>query len=179
MNINWSGLQIRELALVVGKKLAEHNIDFVLVGGACVSIYSENRYISGDLDFISYTEQKKISAALKELGFELQRHKYYVHENCKLFLEFLSPPVSVGNEAVKKFKQIKEPIGEINLLTPIDCVKDRLAAYYHWNDRQSLEQAVLVAQGQEIDFLDLKKWSIKEGHEKKFNDFIKILNTGI
>ena len=31
----------------------------------------------------------------------------------------------------------------LKLLSPTDCVKDRLAAYYHWNDRQSLEQAIL------------------------------------
>jgi len=30
------------------------------------------------------------------------------------------------------------------LLTPTDCVKDRLAAYFFWNDLQSLGQAVMV-----------------------------------
>ena len=27
-------------------------------------------------------------------------------------------------------------------LTPTDAVKDRLAAFFHWSDRQSLEQAL-------------------------------------
>ena len=30
-------------------------------------------------------------------------------------------------------------------MTPTDSVKDRLAAYYHWNDQQALEQAIMVA----------------------------------
>ena len=30
-------------------------------------------------------------------------------------------------------------------LSATDCCRDRLAAFYHWNDRQSLRAAVLVA----------------------------------
>lgn len=30
------------------------------------------------------------------------------------------------------------------MLTATDSVKDRLASFYHWNDHQSLEQAILI-----------------------------------
>jgi hypothetical protein len=50
-------------------------------------------------------------------------------------------------------------------------VKDRLAAYYHWGDRQCLEQANLVARENEVDFSELERWSLAEG---KLDDFIKI-----
>ncbi|MDI6740798.1 MAG: hypothetical protein QME74_10605 [Candidatus Edwardsbacteria bacterium] len=46
---------------------------------------------------------------------------------------------------------MKLPTGRLHLLSPTDCVKDRLAAYFHWNDRQSLEQAGLVADNRKID----------------------------
>lgn len=45
-------------------------ISTVLTGGAVVSIYTENKYMSYDADFISPADQKSISKAMQELGFE-------------------------------------------------------------------------------------------------------------
>ncbi|MEA2018955.1 MAG: hypothetical protein U9N59_10960 [Campylobacterota bacterium] len=38
---------------------------------------------------------------------------------------------------------------ESYVCTAIDCIKDRLAAYYHLDDEQNLIQTVLVAQQDE------------------------------
>jgi|GEM_PF-4859020 len=51
--------------------------------------------------------------------------------------------------------------GVLRLLSPTDCVKDRLAAYYRWNDRQSLQQAILVARMCDINLDEIERWSIK------------------
>ncbi|MCM2321988.1 MAG: hypothetical protein NDJ90_01865 [Oligoflexia bacterium] len=64
------------------------------------------------------------------------------------------------------------PQGTLKLLTPTDCVKDRLAAYFHWNDRQGLNQAVAVAKSHPIDVADIKAWSKREGMGNKFQDFL-------
>lgn len=40
---------------------------------------------------------------------------------------------------------------------------DRLAAYWHWNDRQSLDQALMVARHAELDFDDLEKFAQEAG----------------
>ena len=56
-------------------------------------------------------------------------------------------------------------------MTPTDCVKDRLAAYYYWSDRQSFEQAVMVAKQHEIDMDDIQKWTEKEGKLEEFKSF--------
>jgi len=53
------------------------------------------------------------------------------------------------------------------LLSPTDCVKDRLAAFYHWNDRQCLQQAVWVAQERAIDWKEIEWWSRREGKRKE------------
>ncbi|MCL5073762.1 MAG: hypothetical protein M1308_23145 [Actinobacteria bacterium] len=66
--------------------------------------------------------------------------------------------------------------GTICLLTPTDCVKDRLAAYFFWNDLQSLDQAVMVAKRNKIDIQDIKKWAEKLGELEKYNIFIKKIN---
>jgi hypothetical protein len=66
-------------------------------------------------------------------------------------------------------------MGYITLLTPTDSVKDRLAAYYHWNDPQALEQALMLAKAQKINLKEVKRWSEKEGHKEKYNVFIRII----
>ncbi len=56
-------MNIGELAAYICNYLRENGILCTLTGGACVSIYSENQYQSGDLDFIENTNYsiKKIS----------------------------------------------------------------------------------------------------------------------
>jgi len=62
-------------------------------------------------------------------------------------------------------------------MSPTDCVKDRLAAFYHWNDRQSLEQAILVSRRQSVDLKEIRRWSLKEGMADKLALFRKSLKT--
>lgn len=89
------------------------------------------------------------------------------------FVEFPSPPVAVGNKPLKRFNEIETKSGYLKLLTPTQCVMDRLAAYYYWNDRQSLEQAILVAKNHEIDFDEIEMWSDEEGMKGKYDEFKK------
>lgn len=49
--------------------------------------------------------------------------------------------------------------------------KDRLAAYYHWKDRECLEQALLVSNSSEVDFTEIERWSRNEGCEADFARF--------
>ena len=50
---------------------------------------------------------------------------------------------------------------------------DRLAAYYHWNDQQSLIQALMIVKGHVVDYTEIKEWSKKEGMEDKYEHFKK------
>lgn len=166
---------VKELGSIVIGQLKLYDIWAVLVGGSCVTIYSNNAFMSYDLDFVSYEPISKIKNALQELGFLYDKKKYFTHPNSELFLEFLTPPVAVGNEFIKDFKSIDSALGELRLLTPTDCVKDRLAAYYHWNDIQSLEQAVCVAKEQNVEFENIEDWSNKEKQADKYNFFFNKL----
>jgi len=60
-------------------------------------------------------------------------------------------------------------------LASTDCVKDRLAAYYHWDDNQSLTQAIWVAKKNDIDIQEIKKWSKKEKSLDKFLNFLEAI----
>jgi hypothetical protein len=46
--IDWSTVSLRDLAGFASEELRKKGIDTVLVGGACATIYSENRYQSYD-----------------------------------------------------------------------------------------------------------------------------------
>lgn len=170
---NWKQITIAELAEMVSAELKKNGIDAVLVGGACVSIYSQNKYESGDLDYISWADLKTLEIAMSGLGFHRNSNGYFERTGCPLFVEFPPPPVAIGKEMpVKNFNTIKSVV----LLTPTDCVKDRLAAYFHWHDPQSLDQALMVARVQKIDLAKIKRWSDAEGAGEKFKRFKELLS---
>jgi hypothetical protein len=54
-------------------------------------------------------------------------------------------------------------------------VKDRLAGFYHWDDGQCLQQAILVAETQEIDLEEIARWSKVEGKLREFRKIKKLL----
>lgn len=167
-------MTIGEVAAFVCSHLKKNGIDVVLSGGACVSIYSTNKYQSFDLDFIENitTSKKKLKEVLQEIGFT-EDHRYFRNPETEFFLEFPPGPLSIGDEPVKEIAEKEYPEGLLRLISPTDCIKDRLSAFYYWNDRQCLEQAILVAQENEIDMGDIERWSAKEG---KLEEFANIRN---
>jgi len=162
-------MSVGELAAFIATHLRTHNIDVVLTGGACVSIYSNGKYVSLDLDFIDnhFTRRAKIKEALSEIGF-VERDRFFTHPETPLFVEFPAGPLAVGAEPVKETIVMEFETGILPLISPTDCLKDRLAAYYHWGDRQCLEQAVLVAAETEVDLTELERWSKEEGKLEQF-----------
>ena len=177
--INLKKINIKTLAEMIGAHLSSHTISAVLVGGACVSIYSENQYMSYDLDLISHESNRKIKAALEEIGFMYDRKKYYCHRDCKFFLEFLAPPVVIGSQPIRNFDTISSDSGSIKILSPTDSVKDRLSAYIHWDDKESLEQAFMVAVSREVDIKEIKRWAKTESNENKIKVFLEKLKKPV
>jgi len=74
-----------------------------------------------------------------------QEARYFIQPGTLYRVEFPPGPLAVGEEPVKKIDKIQFPTGILRVISPTDCVKDRLAAYYHWGDRQGLAQAIMVA----------------------------------
>ncbi len=86
-------------------------------------------------------------------------------------VEFPASPLAIGQELVKEISEIETEYGVLRLITPTDSVKDRLAAYFFWDDERSLEQAILVALKNDIDFENVKLWSEREQETEKFEFF--------
>ncbi len=166
---------LKQLAVIVCDHLNKEGIEAVLSGGAVVTIYSKALYQSYDLDFITFADRKKIQKAMEKLGFKKEKGRYYTHPGTKYFVEFPPGPLAIGEEIVKSWSTMKTKSGKLFLLTPTQCIMDRLCAFYHWNDYQSLEQAILVAKKHKVTMSKIKKWSLKEEMNEKFEIFRKKL----
>ena len=125
-----------------------------------------------DLDFVNAggVKRKVIEEAMLALGFTME-NRYFRHQDSELLVEFPPGPLGVGEEPVKQIDEIVTSTGTLRIISPTDCVKDRLTWYYHANDRQCLEQAFLVAAAHKIDIKEIERWS---GVEGKLDAFYKI-----
>jgi hypothetical protein len=162
-------MSVGELAAYISSHLRQRGIDVVLTGGACVTIYGDDKYVSKALDFIEtrFARPKDIRDAMAEIGFTPE-NRYFTNPETNYLVEFPTGPLSVGKEPVGRVNEIEYSTGVLRILSPTDCVKDRLAAYYHWKDLQSLEQALLVAKSHDVDLKDIARWSKHEGMAEKF-----------
>lgn len=160
-------------AAAVVNQLAKHGISCVLVGGACVSIYTDERHASHDLDFISPYSHEVITKALAEIGF-IKDGRYFNHPNSEFYVEFPTGPVAIGNEVpVKAEGKLKVKDVIISMYSPTQCVMDRLAAWFHWNDRRSLIHAIWVCEKHPINIAKIKRWAANEGESAKFEQFVE------
>jgi hypothetical protein len=161
-----------EFGAYVQSYLRENGIAVILSGGAVVGIYSSCRYISKDLDFINIyaVNRQTIRKVLEGIGFQ-EEGRFFKHPDAEFFIEFPAGPLALGSEPIKQIVEKEYATGTLQLISPTDCVKDRLAAYYHWGDRQCLAQAELVAQEQNIDLGEIERWS---NAEEKLDEFERI-----
>ena len=161
-----------ELAAYIQDSLQVDGIQVVLSGGSAVSFYSSNKYVSKDLDLINtgFARRSKIKSVMENLGFT-EKGRYFIHPETTFFVEFPDGPLSVGEEPVQEVREFELATGTLKVLSPTDCVKDRLCAFYFWNDLQGLEQAILVAKSQQVDLKEIKRWSKVEGKEREYKSF--------
>lgn len=169
-------MSIGEFAALIAAYLQTKGISTVLTGGAVVSIYTENKYMSYDADFISPDNQKIISKAMEELGFEKYGREFR-HKQTNFFVEFPTGPLAIGDQLVEANTELEIKGNKLKLLSPTQSVMDRLAAYFHWNDLQCLDQAIWIAEKHPIEIYKVKAWAKKEGEQDKFNIFLKNLKN--
>lgn len=174
---NWATCSEKELWEYVATHLARKGISTILVGGAVVAVYSDGAYHSGDLDFVLENFlTDKLPAALKEIGFERKESRHFSHPKCKhLIVEFASPPVGIGDDTnIKPDVHTVDGI-KIKIYSPTDCIRDRLASYIHFQARECLDQAVLVAKRHPFNLKKVEQWCASEGGREQFEDFKRAL----
>lgn len=175
---SFSNTPIVELAAIVADHLKQRGITVVLVGGLAVEIYSENLYLTKDIDMIdiSYQEPAVLGRAMAEIGFSKQG-RVYVNDTTDIGVEFPSAPLSVGERLITETTVFESNVGEIPILFAKDVIKDRLAAYFHWQDKQSLVQAVAVMIKHPISLDELKSFCQNESKENEFDLIQQLLHS--
>jgi len=176
---------LTELAALVCAALERQEITATLSGGAAVSIYSDNQYVSEDLDFVTIALVKQLKVALEPLGFEhtgRPRMSVFEHPRTRWYLEFPPAPISFGGTFVdpSQCALIETDVGNLRIITPTHSIMDRLIAAAAWNELQSLEQALLVAghQKAKIDWQQIDEFVIREGilSDEQTHEFYRRLN---
>jgi hypothetical protein len=161
-----SDTSLRQLAVLVSQALQRAGIVATLSGGGAVSVYSENEYESRGLDFITVERTRAIADAISPLGF---RHvagaRQFEHPGTEYYVEFPPGPLAFGDTVVPDTDAatLQTEFGPVRIVTPTQSVMDRLAAYVHWNDNPSLDQAIMVARRQAVDWPALYEWARREG----------------
>jgi len=102
-----------------------------------------------------------------KIGFA-EQGRHFAHPATRFIVEFPDGPLSVGEEPVKEIVEVEFETGLLRVISATDCVKDRLCAYYFWNDQQGLAQALLVSQNNKVDVKEIERWSKVEGKSKEF-----------
>ncbi len=173
---------LAELAAIVSETLERQGIVATLSGGAAVSIYTENRYVSEDLDFVTVALVNELKNALEPLGFKHRgrpRLSVFEHPSTRWYLEFPPAPLSFGGTYVDSSQcaLVNTSMGNVRIITPTHSVMDRLIAAAAWNEPQSTAQAVLVAKHQHanISWEELDRWVAAEGigRDKETIEFYK------
>jgi len=168
---------LAQVAACVARALSRARIRAVLTGGACATLYSKGAYQSSDLDFIlqSAVTRQELDDVMKSIGFR-RNGNHYVHSRTAFFVEFPVGPLGIGEDI--DIRPVVRRIGGIGvrLLSPTDSCRDRLAAFYYWNDLQSLSTAIQIASRSNVDLKVVRAWSRCEGASSKFSEFLKVLD---
>lgn len=159
-----------ELAARVSEALEAAGVIATLSGGSAVSVYTDNRYQSEDLDFVTPALLDELKPVLERLGFAHKgspRLSVFEHPTTKWYLEFPPAPLSFGGTYVDVSRSavVSTAAGKVRIITATHSIMDRLSAAASWQDAPSLEQAVLVArhQSDNIDWDEIDTWVVTEG----------------
>jgi hypothetical protein len=111
-----------------------------------------------------------LDAAMATVGFA-RRGNRYVHPESPFWVEFPRGPLAVGTDLDVRPVPLRSAKSATRALSPTDSCRDRLAAFFHWSDRQSLAVAVEIAVRNDVDLARIRRWSATEGHASRFEEF--------
>jgi hypothetical protein len=173
---DWTDCTEEELWKYVAWHLEGAGVSSVLVGGPVVAIYTRGLYQSGDLDMVpDDLQRRRLAEVLGEIGFKPSKSRYFRHPECKhLYLEFPKGPVEIGDEYPIEPAEVEVEGRALKILSPTDCVKDRLASFIHWGSRDCFDQAVLVCRTQEqrVDLASVRSWCAREGKPAAYDELM-------
>jgi hypothetical protein len=136
-----------EVAAKASACLAEAGIQVVVVGGSAITVHAPEVYTSHDIDFaaINGTDRRAFGKALAQLGFRLEGRDY-VHPDSSFSLDLVADTPLIDQRQVSKFATVETRFGPVRVFKFEDAIADRIAAFLHWGDSESLYIAERVVQ---------------------------------
>jgi hypothetical protein len=150
----------------------------VLTGGSAATYYSPQAYQSQDADFIITFRSDSSGAghAMRELGYT-EVGGIYHHAANPFTVEFPPGPLAIGEDLVQSYDTVTRNGELLHVLSRTDCVRDRLASFYFFSDRNALAVAIAVAQSGPVNISSIRRWSEREGEAARFAEFHESLLT--
>jgi len=167
---------LADVCFAVAGALEAHGIAAVLTGGSAATLYAPHVYASLDADFVLDRDEPldEIAAALAPIGFRRNgRSRIFAHSKTEYTVDFPRGPLAVGGDYVYETASLTLGDTSLRILSRSDCIRDRLAHFYHWDDYTALNAAVgvAVASPVDVDMGTIRAWSAREGHIEKFSEF--------
>src|ERR1700680_857263 len=131
-----------EVAAQASAALQRAGITVAVVGGSAITSYVPEVYTSKDIDFaaINGTSRRAFTQAVAPLGFR-PRGRDFVHSNSTFTLDLVADTPYVDQRPITEFETIKTRYGPVRVYSFEDAIADRIAAFLHWSDSQSLDVA--------------------------------------
>lgn len=146
----------------------------VLTGGAAATVYAPDAYQSTDADFIllAIPAGVEYQSVLRDIGYE-PAARIFKHPATPFTVDIVDVDIRIGSEVVDRYATRQRGELLLHILTPTDCVRDRLAGYYWYKDLSALQAACAVAlqNWNEIDLGEIERWSVGERELEKFEVF--------
>lgn len=159
---------LSDVAFYVCTALDRAGITAVLTGGSAATFYAPDAYQSRDIDFVITIWAPNGERALIDAGFT-RDIDCYVHPATIFPIEFPNGPLMVGDDHIREWNTVRRDDQLLNVLSPTDSCRDRLAAYLFWNDFSGLDQAIAVCRARsDVDLAVVRAWCGKTGHQKKW-----------
>lgn len=160
------------VAFKVCTALHQAGMKVVLTGGSASTVYAPMACRSMDVDFIAtfVTSRRDFEQVLAELGY-LPNGRIYSCPGQIVTLDIPDDRILIGSTETYRYETLHRDGLILNILTPTDCVRDRLCGYYFWGDTSSLNSALQVANLHTIDLALVEAWSKEEGELEKFQTF--------
>ena len=176
---DWKCCTVEQLWHYVAWHLENAGSCSVLVGGAALAIHTEGRYRTSNLDLVpDDLMRREVPEILHSLGFAAQRKRNFVHSECPhLAIRLPMGPVEIGGEFPIVPDEIEVEGRRLRILSPSDCVKDRIVGYVHQGSRTYFDQAVLVCihQPARVDLGQIEHWCEGNGSMGAFKELKRCL----
>jgi len=133
---------LTEVAARASAHLERAGIPVAVFGGSAVTIHAPEVYASNDSDFASIrgTTRRDFAAAVAPLGLGASGRDV-VHPEARFTLDLVADTPFSDQRPITRFAKVSTRFGQVRVYRFEDAIADRVAAFLHWGDSQSLDVA--------------------------------------